>query len=213
MDEQPSNEKDTDAAFMSALITEHFVLQSAASTTVSESGSRASLFMVTLSSSLIALGFVAQSPTMLVPFVAAIIPAIAILGVFTILRLVDTGEQNIELLARIAAIRAYYRTLGPQAPEMFGTWGHANRSGVSEALATMAIRRSWVVGLYTTASMIAAVNSIVVGVGVALAWVWISGVTQPLVAVPFGLVAAIASMAGFLVYQHRRYKALEARLA
>jgi hypothetical protein len=212
MDDQPNDEKDTEAAFMSALVTEHFVLQSAASTTVSESGSRASLFMVTLSSSLIALGFVTQSPTMLVPFVAVIIPAIFVLGIFTILRLVDTGVQNIELLARIAAIRAYYRTLGPQAPAMFSTWGAANRAGASEALATMAMKRGWLVGLYTTASMIAAVNSLVLGVGVALAWVWATGVTQPVVAVLLGLLAAVASMGGFLVYQDRRYKALESRL-
>lgn len=208
---EPTGDATDQAAFMSALVTEHFVLQSAASTTVSESSSRASLFMVTLSSSLITLGFVSQSRTMLVPFVATIVPAVVLLGVFTILRLVDTGVQNIEILSRIAAIRAHYRTLGPQGPAMFGQWG-ADRAGAGEALATMAMQRSWLVGLYTTASMIAAVNSLVLGVGVALAWVWITSVTHPVLAVLLGLLAAIAGMTGFLIYQDRRYKALEARL-
>jgi hypothetical protein len=53
-----------EATFMSALVTEHFVLQSAASTTVSEAAGPASLFTFTLSSSLVALGFVAQSETL-----------------------------------------------------------------------------------------------------------------------------------------------------
>jgi hypothetical protein len=45
------------AAFMSALVTEDAVLQTAASTTVSEAGSGASPYVFSLSSSLIAMGF------------------------------------------------------------------------------------------------------------------------------------------------------------
>lgn len=48
-------------AFMSALVTEHFAQQSAASATISESSSRASLYLLSLSSSLVALGFATQS--------------------------------------------------------------------------------------------------------------------------------------------------------
>ena len=43
-------EKERQSAFMSALVTEHFVLQTAANATVSESGSRASLYVFALSS-------------------------------------------------------------------------------------------------------------------------------------------------------------------
>ncbi|MFG3708668.1 hypothetical protein ACGF7U_28615 [Micromonospora sp. NPDC047670] len=202
-----------EAAFMSALVTEHFVLQSAASTTVSEAAGRASLFTVTLSSSLVALGFVAQSGTLLVPFVATTIPVIVMLGVFTVVRLVDTGVQNVQLLAKIANIRAYYRTLSPQAPAFFAPWGATGADGATEALATLGVRRSWRTGLFTMASMVAAVNSFVAGVGVALAWVWITDRAQTLVALPLGLLAAIAGMSGFLLYQDRRYKALEAGLS
>ena len=55
------DEKARESAFMTALVTEHFVLQSAASTTVSEAGVRASLYVFSLSSTLVALGFTAQS--------------------------------------------------------------------------------------------------------------------------------------------------------
>jgi hypothetical protein len=213
MDDQASNGDDApanDATFMSALVTEHFALQGAASTTVSESAARASLYMVSLSSSLIALGFAAQSPALLVPFVAAIVPAIFLLGVFSVVRLVDTGVQNVELLSRIATIRAYYRTLSPQGPTFFRPWGIG--AGAGEALATMEVRRSWLTGLFTTASMVAAVNSIVAGTGVALAVTWIATPAQKVVAILLGLVVAAACMAAFLAYQDRRYKAMEAAM-
>jgi hypothetical protein len=74
MDEQARH-----AAFMSALVTEHFVLQSAASTTVSEAGSRASLYVFSLSSSLIAMGFTAETDAF-ATFVAALLPALFVLG-------------------------------------------------------------------------------------------------------------------------------------
>jgi hypothetical protein len=82
--------------FVSALVTEHFVLQSAASNTVSEAGARASLYMIALSSSLVALGFASQSPRALVPFAATVLPAVFLLGLFTVVRLVDTGVENLQ---------------------------------------------------------------------------------------------------------------------
>lgn len=201
-----------ESAFMSALVTEHFVLQSAASTTVSEAGTRASLFLYTLSSSLIAMGFVSQSPDLLVPFVATVIPAVLAIGIFTIVRLVDTGVQNIALLSRIGRIRGYYRTLGPHAPVMFRPWGESDGHGATEALATLSLRRSWLLGLFTTASMVAVVNSLVAGIGVALAARWIMGAEWIVVAILLGLLATAVHIAAFLVYQDRRYRALEPHL-
>ena len=49
------------SALFNALLTEQFVLQSVRGVTVSESSSRASLYMVTLSSALIAYGFLADT--------------------------------------------------------------------------------------------------------------------------------------------------------
>ena len=43
--------------FMSALVTEHSVLQGASSSTVSESGNRVSIYLSALSSGLVAIGF------------------------------------------------------------------------------------------------------------------------------------------------------------
>jgi hypothetical protein len=49
------DERTRESAFMSALVTEHFVLQSAASTTISEASARASLYVFSLSSALVAI--------------------------------------------------------------------------------------------------------------------------------------------------------------
>lgn len=52
------DEQARESAFMSALVTEPFVLQSAASTTISEASARASLYVFSLSSALVAIPYV-----------------------------------------------------------------------------------------------------------------------------------------------------------
>jgi len=88
------NEKEPPAALISALTTEHFVLQSALSSNTSEVGTRASLYLFSLSSSLVALGFASRSPELFVPFVAIVLPALFILGLFTVVRLVDSNLEG-----------------------------------------------------------------------------------------------------------------------
>jgi hypothetical protein len=70
-------------AFMNALATEHFVLQAARSAIVGEQVGRGSIYLGAVSSAPIALGFLAQVVTRLDPFVAAVLPALFLLGEFT----------------------------------------------------------------------------------------------------------------------------------
>src|SRR4051794_7464106 len=120
------DEKQPPSAFISALTTEHFVLQGALSANTSEVGTRASLYLFSLSSSLVALGFASRSPELFVPFVSIVLPALFILGLFTAVRLVDSNLEGILFLNEIARIRQYYRRLGPEAVEYFspesGRW-------------------------------------------------------------------------------------------
>ena len=126
------DDKERQAAFLTALTTEHFVLQTAASATVSEAAARASLYVLSLSSSLVAMGFASRSQEVFLSFAGAVIPALFLLGLFTIYRLVDTGIENQQYLTGIARIRGYYRTLTPEAAVYFsaesGRWpeGHAS---------------------------------------------------------------------------------------
>jgi hypothetical protein len=193
-----------DSSFLSALVTEHFALQSAASTTVSEASARAALYMFTVSSALVAMGFIAQTPDVFTPFAATVLPAVFVLGWFTFVRLVDITVENNRSLRAITRIRGYYRTLSPDAPRYFAAWDDSDDEA-AEALAMLGTRPSWTTVLFTTASMVATINSIVGGVGVALlVWKAVGSDSEPL-AITLGAVCAAALMVAAYVYQVRRY--------
>jgi hypothetical protein len=199
------NDKEPSPAFTSALTTEHYVLQSALSGNTSEVGTRASLYIFSLSSSLVALGFASQSREVFVPFVAIVLPAVFILGVFTAVRLVDSNLEGILFLKSIARIRTYYRTLAPEAAEQFSP----ERGRWPENQAWPALGLGPFVGfITTTASMVAFMNSIVAAVGVALLAGGLLREKQTLLASLIGVGVAIALMAAFLVFQKWRYESV-----
>src|SRR4029434_7336798 len=103
------------SALLSALTTEHFVLQTANNSTYSEASARSTLYVMALSSALVTMGFVASSTDLLVPFAAISLPAVFLLGIFTVVRLVESALESMQCLTGIARIRGYYRTLGPEA--------------------------------------------------------------------------------------------------
>jgi hypothetical protein len=192
---------DRDAAFISALTTEHFVIQSSMSATNTESGQRASLYVFSLSSALVALGFLSQTPRVFTPFVATVLPAVFLLGVFTSVRLIDANLEMMQLLAYVARIRQYYRTLSPDAEELFspetGRWPEAKRPPALGLGLLFAY-------ITTNASMVAFINSIVGGAGIALlVWHWLAKQT---LAVSLGVLSALALMALFLLFQRWRYE-------
>lgn len=200
--ERGMEDKDRRAAVLSALGTEHFVLQSAANGSMSEAGGRASLYLLSLSSTLVAMGFASSSHEIFVPFVATVLPAVFLLGVLTVLRLVDAAIEYNRYLTGIARVRAYYRTISPEAAVLFspesGQWPEervipAARLGAPIALAT------------TNASAVAVVNSIVGGAGVSLLAADRLGGGRTGLAVGLGVSAAIALLAIFFAYQDWRY--------
>ncbi len=203
------NEKEPSSAIISALTTEHYVLQSAVSANTSEVGTRASLYLFSLSSSLVALGFASRSPELFGPFVAIVLPALFILGLFTAVRLVDSNLEGMLYLRGIARIRQYYRTLGPEAAEHFspesGRW--------PENQSTPALHMGPFVGLITTtASMVAFLNSIVAGVGVAMLAGGLLREKRTAVASLIGAGVALVLMALFFVYQKWRYDSTTAHM-
>ena len=161
-------------AFVTALVTEHFVQASARAATITESNGRAAIYLSAVSSGLVAFGFLAQGPGRLDPFVAAVLPALFILGVFTFIRLVQTSIEAAVLSLQIQRIRGYYRTLVPEAQQFFDAPG--THDALAVAMATSGNRASPGEMLFTAASMIAAVNSILGGAGLAL----LAGTLTPL---------------------------------
>jgi hypothetical protein len=63
--------------------------------------------LATVSSTLIAIGFVARDRSAFVPFAAAVLPSWLILGEFTFIRLVAASIEDLEYLYAIQQIRSY----------------------------------------------------------------------------------------------------------
>jgi hypothetical protein len=188
-------------AFISALTTEQFVLQAVRSANVGEMVGRATVYMGAVSSSLIAFGFLAQVVTRLDPFVAAVLPGVFLLGEFTFAALLRNTMENLVLWRKMQRIRGYYRTLVPEADQFFGPAEEDAR--FSAAMATVGLR-AWPAGmLFTGASVIAAINSIVGGVGVALLAAKV-GHLMASAALPVGIVVAVVLFGLHLLYQQQR---------
>jgi hypothetical protein len=156
-------------ALLTMLTTEHFTLQGSRSTTVSETSSRASLYMGAVSSTLIALGFIAQVSEVgdaFDVFALTVLPTLFALGVFTFVRTVESSVEDILYGRAINRIRAYYlEQAGPEA-RWFVMEGNDDALGV---LANMGIRPTRWQLYFTVSNMVATVNSVVGGSAVALA--------------------------------------------
>jgi hypothetical protein len=94
---------------LTALTTEHFTLQGARSQTVSESAARASLYLFSVSSTLVALGFIGQISTVgdtFKGFQAALMVAVvvAIVGALAALALLRRGASGQTAAPSVAAV-------------------------------------------------------------------------------------------------------------
>jgi hypothetical protein len=128
-------------AFIGALTTEQFVLQAARSANVGEMTGRGTVYMGTVSSALIAFGFLAQVTTHLDPFVAAVLPAVFFLGEFTFAALVRNTLENLVLLGQMQRIRSYYATLVSAATTP--PWSPRPTSSSAQPRRLSGSRRRW----------------------------------------------------------------------
>jgi hypothetical protein len=182
--------------FMSALVTEHFVLQGTSSSTVSESGSRVSIYLSALSSGLVAIGFASGSRRALESLAFTVLPTVFALGWFTIVRLIDTSVANVVSQRRMERITRYYATLYPAGASFFDV-------GPVEARGMHGVRYGRLSFLFTMASMVVVVNSVVGGAAIALLCALAAHASAP-VPVVFGLAGGVVLLVLSLLYEHRR---------
>ncbi len=197
---------DRPSAFYNALLTEHFVLESARSITVSESSTRASIYLTTLSSALVAFGFLSGTGYAL-GYLAVVIPVVVVLGVFTYERLVETSLEDVAALDSIQRIRGYYRRLLPGADRYFPA---PHGPHAPNEMLDIGRRASWRGVFFTLSTAIAVVNSIVAGAGVALL---LAQAAAAAAAVTIGVVVAVVLAVAHGLYQERRYAQLSRALA
>ena len=184
---------------MLALGNHYGILQAARGATVSESASRSSLYLTSLSGAVIGLSFVAQASrfgdTFFV-FALAILPVVFFLGVVTYYRNVQTGVEDVLCAQAMARIRGFFSEIDPSRAELFrdvvmrqvGIRG----GGLFGAL--------WWQQFLSAAATIAIVNAVVGGVFIALVTTYALNQGLPL-GIAVGSGAAIVIGIAFLRHQ------------
>jgi len=196
-------------AVLLALTTEHFTLQTARAITVNDSNGPTTLYLGSLSSSLVALALIAQQPqlggTVLV-FALTVLPAPLFLGLVTYVRVLQSSIEDILYARAINRIRHYYTEIDPQQAHYFLLSG---RDDVRGALQNMYLRDSWTQLLFTLPSAVAMINALLAGMTVAVAVVLAMG-AAPLVAMVAGASLGSAALALHVAYQAHRFTQMKA---
>lgn len=176
---------------MSALTTEHFTLQGARAQTMSETSARASVYMLSLSSALVALGFVSQAADdVFAAFALVVLPTVYVLGCATYVRLVECSGEDLHYGIAINRIRSYYIELAGDRADLFLLGGHDDAAGVFRNMGIAPDKRSHAFAFSTA---IAIVNAVVGGSVVALT---LAALVDPPIAVTVaaGVATAAASV-------------------
>jgi hypothetical protein len=195
---------------LTALTTEHFTLQGARSQTMSESAARASVYVFSVSSALVALGFIGQISEvgdLFNAFALTVLPTLYLLGAVTFVRLVECGAEDFLYGMAINRIRNYYQEVAGRRADLFLLSGHDDAAGVFANMG-LAIENRSPVFAFSTA--IAVINSVVGGAAVAIALGAL--VNAPLgLAAGVGVVAAAVSAVAWVRYADRLLDASAAR--
>ena len=174
--------------FLQALTTEHTALQSARSSTISESTGRSSLYLTTLSSAVVALALVGQVSRLgnaFVIFALAILPVVFFLGLVTYGRLLQTGVEDVIYARAIGKIHRVYEGIDPPQGRYFRQ-NQIDQVGLqSVGLFNLRVQQ-----FLASAAMVAMVNSVVGGVFIAI----MAGIAARLPAWAAILIGAVASL-------------------
>jgi hypothetical protein len=190
----PASQPEQRQAFMLALTTEHFTLQTARAVSVNEGNGRT-----------------ARSPLGEVFYAVAltVLPAVLFLGLVTYVRVLQSSIEDILYARAINRIRHYYTEIDPAQAHYFLLSGRDDFRG---ALANMCIRDNWIQFLFTMPSAVAVINALLAGVTVALALVTAIGTPLPLTVLA-GMAFGTTVLVLHLAYQVRRFATMKANVA
>jgi hypothetical protein len=195
------------SALLTTLTTEHFTLQGARSGTITESLGRTTIYLGSLSASLVTLALVFQRGSAMDDFrlfALVILPALVFLGTVTFVRVVETGIEDAIYSQAINRIRHYYLELAGDDARYFVLGGNDDMEG---GLANMGLTPSRLRPFYSAAGVIAVINSMVAG---ALAGITVDIFAPRTIALIVGVVLAVAALAiHFRLGQGRFLRAME----
>ena len=197
--------RDLSPQALSIMTTEYYNLQSGRAMTISDANGRASLFLGTVSTSLIALAFVGQISRTgtglgqaFYVFGLVLFPSLVFLGLVTFARVLQSGIEDLIYARGINRIRHLYQEHAPEMRPYFVLSAHDDDTGV---MTNMAMRRGWWQTFLSTAGMIAVINSVIVGAFVGLLLSALSRGLPLGVPISAGVIAFLAS-----VFVHQRYQ-------
>jgi hypothetical protein len=193
------------ARLLTALTTEHFGLQGSRAATTSEGSARSSLFLGSVSSALVALGFMASvsggSSALFRTFALTVLPTLCFLGIVTYMRLLELGTEDMLCGRAINRIRHHYMELAGEDARLFMMSGYDDAIGV---MRNMGLTPRPFQLFLTNSFAIAVVTAVLGGSTIALAVGVVTG--APLgVDVAVGVVTAIAGAAALMHFTRTHY--------
>jgi len=158
--ESAAGTREPPPAALSIITTEHFALQGARGATISESTGRAGMFLSTVSGGFVALGLIATATRVGSAFYAfglALLPTLALIGVMTFQRVLQSGIEDHGYARRISRLRAFYFEQVPGLTE------YLPRVPAEEEISARGLSHGRGQGFLTTAGMVGVVTAVLVG--------------------------------------------------
>lgn len=201
------------------LTTEHFTLATAKAAVVNESNGRATIYLSTLSSAIVALAFIGQVSkigTTFMVFGLALFLPLFFLGLTTFTRCYETANESMRHARRINRIRHYYVEVAPEMAPYFERRTHDDMDDFFDELAIdkpAHPTKLWGIWqqLISITGAIAVINSMLAGVFAGFAQHAIAPLPLS-VTVVIGLVTALVGVALHVRYMDRRYARSERQL-
>jgi hypothetical protein len=150
------------------MTTEHYNLQMGRAMTVADSNGRSTLFIGAVSGALIAIAFtgqVSRMGTAFFVFSLVLLPSLFLMGLITFERVLQSAIEDLTYARGIMRIRHLYLEYAPQLRPSFML---AADDESRRPTLKVGLHPSWWQVFLTTAGMIAAINSVLVGVFVGL---------------------------------------------
>jgi hypothetical protein len=194
------------------LTTEHYNLQTGRSMTVADANGRSTLFIGAVSGALIAIAFtgqVSRMGTAFFVFSLVLLPSLVLMGLITFERVLQSAIEDLTYARAITRIRHLYLE---QAQELRPYFLLAADDESRRPKLKVGIHPSWGQVFLTTAGMIAAINSVLVGAFVGLLLSALFGFPL-LVCTSAGVATFLVSFGLYQRYQWEQWRRLEQDLA
>lgn len=182
-------------AIVQVLTTEHFTLQGARSVVIAEINGRATIYLSAVSSSLVALAFVATLSTaeeLIRGFALILLPVLCFMGIVTKSRLSQLSYTDFDYQRAINRIRHFYVDIAPESAKYLTLPIHDDMRGIAQSSFNQA--PAWWMGLLTAAQMVAVVYYVVAGLTVGLLASWLlnaNTAVSVLMGISFGVLLAV----------------------